>query len=219
MYHAPLQSSDAHGHRNMNGGLWMWWFIAHAIAGIVGSGLWQIISWLWETAPAQYATLGEWMIRLAVLLFVLSLAQWLVLSLRVDIDAWWVLGTTVSGGIILPIIAEFVDKKLSFPKELVSLVGGGIIIGIVQWLLLRSHIRQAFWWMPAVALGWFGSLLIGLVLTTAVGIVWKWLIGGPLLQIVNGGILWAGYGALTGIVLVWLLRHKISGAPTYSSRA
>lgn len=69
-----------------------------------------------------------------------------------------------------------------------SEIGIGAMIGVLQWLILRPHIRRAGWWAPATAIGWSAgwllviamlppeqSFLAGIVVGTCVGVL-QWLV-------------------------------------------
>jgi hypothetical protein len=54
----------------------------------------------------------------------------------------WVMATTLGwllGAAILPKVAPF---------------SVGLLIGVLQWVVLRRYLRQAGWWILASALGW-----------------------------------------------------------------
>ena len=71
----------------------------------------------------------------------------------------------------------------------VAVAAGGTVLGVLQWLVLRRQVARAGWWVLASSVGWvMGGLASGITNTTA---------GWAVLGIV--------YGAITGIVLVWLL--------------
>lgn len=55
----------------------------------------------------------------------------------------------VLGGILLPELA---------------MVTAGVLIGILQWVVLRQHVRQAGWWILASALGWAAGWGIVIIL-------------------------------------------------------
>ena len=63
-----------------------------------------------------------------------------------------------------------------------SMVVAAVSVGAVQWLVLRAHVRRAGWWIPVN------------VLALALGMPFFIFLGLP-------------YGALTGIVLLWLLQQ------------
>jgi hypothetical protein len=57
------------------------------------------------------------------------------------------------------------------PTVLVGMIGGAVLggsTGIVQWLVLRRHIREAAWWILASIVGGLVGLALGLVLSDEV---------------------------------------------------
>lgn len=53
------------------------------------------------------------------------------------------------------------------PGALSTIVLGALMgtsLGIMQWLVLRGHINQASWWVPASAAGWAAGFTIGVSL-------------------------------------------------------
>jgi len=40
--------------------------------------------------------------------------------------------------------------------------GVGLLIGVTQWLVLRSRLPNSYWWILATAVGWFCGRLIAL---------------------------------------------------------
>ena len=90
----------------------------------------------------------------------------------------------------------------------VTLTLGGILLGALQWLVLRRQIPRAGWWVlreRVARAGWW-------VLASTLG----WVAGEVLDEIVGVDMSWAlfgaVYGAVTGPVLVWLLRHRTPSA-------
>jgi len=74
---------------------------------------------------------------------------------------------------------------------------GWAVGGAMQWLVLRSQVSRAGWWVLASTVGWLVGFLVG----GAVGhedilVVFLFFI-----------TLWAVAGAITGIALIWLLRQ------------
>jgi hypothetical protein len=66
----------------------------------------------------------------------------------------------------------------------------GLIIGLLQWTILRRYFRRSFFWVLASTLGWGISVLV-----TQISI-WAFFLGALL------------YGAVTGATLMWILRKK-----------
>jgi hypothetical protein len=55
------------------------------------------------------------------------------------------------------------------PSDLV-LLGLGLPIGVMQWLVLRQHLSHTAWWVLASTLGWaLGWLLVGAAIPPEVG--------------------------------------------------
>ncbi len=74
---------------------------------------------------------------------------------------WWFVATAASLSINFLVfdVGMFIASSLGIaitsvwlPVIQLTLVGG--ILGIAQWLVLRSHIKNAFWWIPANMIGW-----------------------------------------------------------------
>ena len=89
-----------------------------------------------------------------------------------------------------------------------GVVVGWILLGVLQWLVLRQEVAGAGWWIVAPTLG----LLLAI---PVVGFV-TWATGAPVDSTVGGLLRWhafgAAYGLSTGTALVWLLRHRLESA-------
>ena len=74
---------------------------------------------------------------------------------------WWVLATTISLSLTFleMNLGQFIASALGIDPFSVLAVGiqlmlvGGFL-GAAQWLVLRSHIPNAVWWIPASMVGW-----------------------------------------------------------------
>ena len=117
--------------------------------------------------------------------------QWLVLRRYVTGAVRWVLaslGAAVAGALLALGVGLF-DADLGW------VAGAGLygtLVGVLQWLVLRRQVARAGWWVLATTVGWVVAIPVGDI-------------AGP-----PG---WAVYGAITGTVLVWLLRQA-APAPT-----
>lgn len=167
--------------------LWFLWFMAGAVG------------WGWSMDPGSF---GEGR-RLRVLQalpavdvplllsvaaggIVVGVLQWLVLRRYVPESMRWALAST--GAVALVALVVWVVDR--FDTDLALVVGAGsygTLAGVLQWPILRRHVARAGWWVLASTVGWIAAIPLG-------GL------GGP-----PG---WAVYGAVTGTVLVWLLRYN-----------
>jgi len=151
---------------------------------------------------------------LAFLVVILGLAggswQWLVLRRWISKAGWWVPASALSFPIAL-VIAVGVGLSLdgnSIAAPILLGVVFGVLSGLLPWFILRHRVAGAGWWVPAHLLG---SLLGGAMSIAAFHIVG--LIGFyPLDWTAAGAMFGAGFGAITGIALVWLLRPSFSEA-------
>jgi hypothetical protein len=105
----------------------------------------------------------------------------------------------------------------SFPEALAAACGtgamAGLMLGAVQWLVLRRYVSIAAWWMAASLAGGAAGMLAGLYIgiaiipardNTAIWLLLNMLVGGPGVFILASTI--------TGATLAGLLRHSpISG--------
>ena len=82
---------------------------------------------------------------------------------------------------------------------------GWIVLGALQWLVLREQVAGAGWWVLANALGL-------IVAVPVVGFV-TWATGAPADGAIGGFLRWlafgAAYGVVTGTTLWWLLRERL----------
>lgn len=93
----------------------------------------------------------------------------------------WVLATTLGWAIGLITVGE---------------IGSGVVVGLAQWLVLRSLLSRAGWWVLASALGW----AIGWSVLAAAGMLAPYQTGLITLA-VTGTVLGAALGIAQWLVL------------------
>jgi hypothetical protein len=85
-------------------------------------------------------------------------------------------------------------------------------IGGAQWLVLRSHVPRAGWWIVANAIAWPAGVAVPMLALTAIPdatpLGWR-----AVVAVVSGLGMGLVVGALTGLVLVWLLSGKPEAVP------
>ncbi len=169
---------------------WRLWFL-WSIVGAIG--------WGWTMDPSMFGEPRKFEIlqaipSVSVPLYqsvaaggiLVALIQSVLLRRYIPVSLRWILASlgAVAGGALVVIGPGRIDPDTA----LLAGVGlYGFLAGVLQWLVLRRHVARAGWWVPANILGWIAAIPAGDI---------------------NGPPGWALYGAITGAVLVFLLRRE-----------
>jgi len=157
---------------------------------------------------------------------VVGTAQWIVLRRPLPAMKWrvWVLATSTGAFVawtlgMLPSTlmsagSETGGSAPSKPSEamvygLAALMGlaAGMILGTPQWLVLRSHVRRAAWWIVANALAWVPGMVLAFVGADFIFSAGSG-VSTVMLAIVTLAALGGIVGAIHGLVLIWLVRPR-----------
>lgn len=189
--------------RNQIGwGFWLQYVLASTLGMLVGFYLGFFL------AAIIPEVLGEW-IGFSVFGIVLGIAvgllQWIVLRQRVSGARRWVFAPAVAGlGIFQAAMLYGFSTSYENPGAFLgwaSIVAlGGLVTGLLQWPVLKGRVSRAGWWVLASTVGWTLSVMGVRALPWGVD-DWDALWG----MTATGAVL----GAVTGGVLVWLLRQPI----------
>ena len=196
--------------------LWLWWVLASMVGWAVGGGL------SGSLGSIQAGYVGGMTVGAAGA----GALQWLVLRQRIAGAGWWVLATLLSSAVVggLIVAVGLVGGKAwdatwsaNPGRVVVGLAGMGLfgtVLGALQWLVLRRRIARAGWWVLAGGVGWIMGAPVGAVLGGGLSAALGWAGSGSS----DWALTWAGvgavYGAITGRVLVWLLRQPMPAAAT-----
>jgi hypothetical protein len=146
--------------------------------------------------------------------FVIGVAQWLILRRYFRGALWWVPASGFAWFVSLIVMSSIVGETNNPIAEFISSVFGlwrafelnvaigtgvGAGLGVAQWLVLRRQTLFAGWWVLASVVG---GAINGAV-AVSVGSINGF--GGMPLPYVAG---WAANGAVTGIVLAWMLSNR-----------
>lgn len=107
-------------------------------------------------------------------------------SFRWAIWPWWVLLTTVGGGVGFALglaVAEAASRIFGRPIFEAVLYGIlGTSVAVLQWLILRAHVTQASRWVLASAVSWIsvGALADLVDIKASLAAVWPAIIGAAL---------------------------------------
>jgi hypothetical protein len=182
---------------------WIWWVGFTIIGGLVGNYIADMLGlgmpgWPTDTG-ILLSMLGSGVFALSV-----STAQWFLLRRLFSKAAWWLVAGTFGrafgmliGSIALVIISNQFKLQAGFWSTSIYLAARGAVLGISQWLILKQWRTKAGWWVLGNAVGWMlGSTLLDLFIpSTAISVSI-----GDLIEV-------AIAGAVTGAVMVWILRQ------------
>ncbi len=168
---------------------WRLWFL-WLMAGAIG--------WGWSMDPSSFGEPRP--VEILASLPAVNVPQYLSVaagSILVGVLHWLVLRRYLAGafrwalaGIGAAAAGALLVLGLGWVEADLGWIAGvglyGTLAGVLQWLVLRREVARAGWWVLGSTVGW------------VVAIPWGDMMGPP-------G--WALYGAITGTVLVWLLRQ------------
>jgi hypothetical protein len=174
--------------------LWSFWlkWLLTALSFPVGGGVAFALAGS-ATSPLKGALAG------AIAGAVIGIAQWLVLRQFLSSGVFWILasgiGLAAGLGLGLAVLGARTDTVTLLLRAALT----GAVIGLLQWLLLRQEFAMAGWWILAMTIFW----VLGWAITRAVGVDLSkgWAVFG-----ISGAIVFA---ALSGILVVWLIRHPV----------
>jgi hypothetical protein len=176
-------------------GFWLRWVLA-SIAGWAVGGLMPGLGSYRDIIVAGYAAVAVGAILTGVL-------QWLVLRRDVARAGGWALA-----GIVAVAIVGLVVFGVGVINVDIGWVLGvalfGTMVGGLQWMVLRRQVARAGWWVLASTVAWFAAMAGG-----ALAAVDAQYGRHPVLGWVALGVV---YGAITGSVLVWMLRQPLPTA-------
>ncbi len=193
-------------------GFWLQWVLASTVGCFLGFLIVFILDMLTILIVEDVIESGVLVVLLsssmlgAALGSVVSGMQWLVMRRHVSRAGRWVLASTagfavaVGGGYGTAVVAF--GYSVGVGEAFVRVGGtvvvalGGVVTGILQWLVLRAQVSRAGWWVLASTVGWGLSMAVMVAL-------------GPYLAIFGGLVGGAVLGAITGGALVWLLRQPV----------
>lgn len=179
------------------------------------------LSWLLATTAGGTAigTLvvltgsNEIFVYLVLTGFVVGAAQWLVLRRYFQYAGWWILASGfawIVSFLVMSMIGEITDPLAIlissvlgiwrvFGTNVVIGIGVGAGLGVAQWLVLRRQTQGAGWWVLASAVGGAVERAVAVSIAQMDGV------SDTALPYIVG---WAANGAVTGIVLDWLLSNR-----------
>ena len=185
------------------------WFVVKILSMLLPNNLDEFLS-----VTALYII---WALMLLTLGAVIAATQCLVLRRYFTGAVRWV---AVSG------VGMMVGQLVAFPLKLRDLYIGisgfqldeiaygtilGILLGTAQWLVLRTWVGHARWWILASAVGW----TLGMTAGELIPLNWTSSFSGIIYGLITEGI----PITVSGITLVLLLNNALLKPPTTYKRA
>ena len=122
-----------------------WWILASAagLAVATGAGIVVAESTFDPIGLVNCAVLGRWVAVVVLGGAVISILQWFVLRRQVSQASWWVLANTLGWASCMALSgASIIATPVGLGPLLMSLIGGGVVLGAVTGGALVRLLRQ-----------------------------------------------------------------------------
>lgn len=183
---------------------WIWWTGLTVIGGLAGNYMADRLGLGILSRPTDagilFSMLGSGLFALSV-----SAAQWILLRRRFSKTAWWWIAGAFGrafgvliGSITIVIISHQFNFRAGFWTSSMYLTLRAVVLGTSQWLILKQWRTKAGWWVLGNAIGWMlGPASVELFIPSTTIIA----------PLIGDVIALALAGAVTGAVMVWILRQ------------
>src|ERR1700690_2256669 len=158
-----------------------------------------MLNWPTDTG-ILFSILGSGVFALTV-----SAAQWILLRRLFSKTAWWLVAGTLGravglliGSFTIVLLSHQIILQAGLWSSAIYFTVRGAVLGTSQWLILKQWRTKAGWWVLGNAIGWMlGPTLLDLFIPSVTTSA----------PIISDLISVAIAGAITGAVLVWILRQ------------
>ena len=142
---------------------------------------------------------------------IIGIAQWGVLRSWINRPATWVvassLGFVIASYAAIPLKLLDIYIGANFEFEMDEVLYGavfGVVLGSIQWIVLRGHLTRSGWWIAGSMLGW----TLGMFIVQIIPFDWNW----PGTGLVYETIVMIMASMITGLVLIKCLEIQGGGA-------
>ena len=190
--------------------LWLVW-LGVTVVGLTWAGWFGHFPFGFPTSGGT-ATLGSAVVGAVIGTVgaaVVAIAQWLVLRRALAISAWWILATMAGIAVMHAVGDPLGDSGrvlLISPEFALVAALGGLVIGSLQYAVLRSRLSRAAWWIWASTASWAVGVMAGLALVVATGL------GGSAYReghTLAGAVTGVFVGAVTGAMLTYFRSQEL----------
>ncbi len=166
------------------------------------------------TFPPNISRLGSFRLEAAIAGFffgfipalLIGFLQRLILRRHLSLSRWWIISVSVGMGLM-----HFLADGFENAHDLsLAVFLSGLLVGIIQWRLLRPQLSSAAGWIAAYGLGWFVGWLLGIAILDNTGLLHQsWV---PGLDGQTHGILGLSVGGMVslspGLWWLWASRPR-----------
>jgi len=192
------------GQKQVGWSFLIWWTGLTIIGGLAGNYIADRLGLGMAGWPSDTGILFS-MLGSGVFALFVSAAQWIVMRRLFSKTAWWLVAGTFGravgmliGSMAIVIISHQFNLQAGIWSNGIYLTVRGAVLGTSQWLILKQWRTKAGWWVLGNAIGWMlGPTLLDLFVPSIS-------ISAP---IISDLISVAVAGAVTGAVMVWILRQ------------
>ena len=207
------------GQKNIHTGwaIWLQWVLLTTLGWLAATGLTMLL-------PANLD-----MLLSSTALFIFQVLVILALGAGIAAIQWLVLRRYFAGAvrwIVASSVGMLIGGMMAFPLKLRDLYVGpsgfqldelaygavfGVLMGSVQWLVVRTWVHHAGWWVLSSAIGWTLGMAVGELLP----LNWNSSYAGLVYGMITEGI----PVAATGLTLVILLQNALDTTPIVNKDA
>ncbi len=192
------------GQKQVGWMFWIWWTGLTITGGLAGTYFADLLSAGTQSQPTDAGILFS-MLESGIFALLVSAAQWFLLWRLFTNSAWWLVAGTFGralgmliGSMTIVIITHQFNLQAGLWSTCTYLALRGAVLGASQWLVLKQWRTKAGWSVLANAVGWMlGPILMGLFIPSVANTA----------PIIGDFIAVAMAGAVTGAVMVWILRQ------------
>ena len=179
--------------------VWLGWVLACTFAfGVAGPSV--------ALSPSQDLIVTAYL-ALSMSLLLAGVLQWLLLRNQLNESGRWVLAS-ITAVVVIGVLVFGIGVMNRDVGWVLGVVAGWVVLGLLQWLVLRQQVASAGWWVVATTLG---LIVAGPVVGFA-----SWASGAPVDGAVGRLLRWhafgAAYGVVTATALWWLLQQRLDYA-------